>query len=81
MACGQAVIIEVEFGLCEEKMAEFSDSPRAEIYCPYATQATKKLKLSDITATFGVAGGNKEKVKQIHQFPGKLLQKRRLTLK
>lgn len=82
LACGQAVIMEAEFsGLCEEKMVEFSDSPRAEINYPYAKQATKKWKLSDINATFGIAVGNKKEVKRIHKFPGKLLQKRRLTLK
>lgn len=81
MACGQVVIIEAGFGLCEENMVEFPDTPEADIYCPYARQAAKKWKLSDITATFSRAVRNKEEVEQIHQFPGKLLQKSRLTLK
>lgn len=65
MACGQAVIIEAGFGLCEENMVEFPDTPEADIYCPYARQAAKKWKLSDITATFSRAVRNKEEVEQI----------------
>lgn len=42
MACGQVVIIEAGFGLCEENMVEFPDTPEADIYCPYARQAAKK---------------------------------------
>lgn len=48
-------------------MAEFPDSPRAEIHCPYARQAAKKLKLSNnIPATSGITVGNMEEIEQMH---------------
>ena len=81
MACSQAVFIEAEFGLCEDKMVEFSDSPRAEIYCPYARQAAKKLKLSNITATFGIAVGNKKEVEQTTLISRKAITKEEVNIK
>lgn len=81
MACSQAVFIEAEFGLCEDKMVEFSDSSKAEIYCPYARQAAKKLMLSDVTANCGIAVGNKEEVGRITLISRKAITKEEVNIK